>query len=711
MAQQILNVLSDETINYLISHDEVMNAKARIEAKPDSRASERFTIPLTPALRSELLNNMNLNLDLYNVTVIPMRWIKGDTPSHHDNGTTTFTHTYLVYLNDSNGSLLVDGVTYPITRGVGYRFSEGLSHETVGTTDDTEPRLLLGPMSETGFAVGEDPTISYPGGTTVYLRQTAVGQDVLFSTDLHSDVSTWIAIPWPCNVTNTNVNLGILNVEFISNITLDAEIGDILGYFICKSGSIQFGSRTLMPDGSRPIITFDGVENYLGLIENGNSGSDAYNNVHIMNLEIRAAGGSTVANEAGWFGQYYFGKGTTTASNIIMNCHSTGSIREYGGGIIGRYAGPLKLSHCSSSGSVGQYGGGIVGSHSPSSGVLHCESCWSSGTIGEHGGGITGIFTGIATIVNCYSTGSIGTHAGGIAGSSSGGNNGTNMFTLSQCYSTGAIGEYGGGIIGQRSGDLHVSNSYSIGYINANAGGILGNLAGNTTNKTVSSCYVAGAMHETGGYIMPGYADLTGSVTVVGGVVTLTNNFAEASISSSGWNTSRANNVLTGVPASASEPIGVKWVYTGLNTPYEILVMGFTPYTHIVVAGSPPAMVKHFSSTVVAGISTAPALISGRSYSILRITGGNGTYSLISVNGTTGSIQTSRATVPGVYTVMIRNNGSYHITTYTLTVTPYIPYSMFGMFTNNAQVYYKSHSLASGGVGGVRNHRRKARKT
>jgi hypothetical protein len=286
------------------------------------------------------------------------------------------------------------------------------------------------------------------------------------------------------------------------------------------------------------------------------------------------------------------------------------------------------------------------------------------------------------------------------------------MFTLSQCYSTGAIGEYGGGIIGQRSGDLHVSNSYSIGYINANAGGILGNLAGNTTNKTVSSCYVAGAMHETGGYIKPGYADLTGSVTVVGGVVTLTNNFAEASISSSGWNTSRANNVLTGVPASASEPIGVKWVYTGLNTPYEILVMGFTPYTRTVVAGSPPAMVQSFSSSVVAGVPTAPAIINGRSYSILQITGGNtGTYHTFTINATTGSIQTSRATVPGVYTVMIRNNGSYHITTYTLTVTPYIPYSMFGMFTNNAQVYYKSHSLASGGIGGVRNYRRKARKT
>jgi hypothetical protein len=568
-------------------------------------------------------------------------------------------------------------------------------------------------MSETGFPVGVAfPGILSPGGTTVYLQQTAVGQAVLFSTDLNSNISTWSEVHWPCYVTNTDTALGILNVEFISNITLNAGIGDIAGYFIFRSESIQFGSRALIPNGNRPIITIDGVANYLGLIENGNSGSNGYNNIHVMNLEIRAAGGSTLANEAGWFGQYYFGKGTTTASNIIMNCHSTGSISEYGGGIIGRYAGPLKFTGCSSSGAIAQYGGAIVGSYSPSSGVLHCESCWSSGAIGEYAGGITGMFTGIATIVNCYSSGSIGNHAGGIAGSSSGGNNGTNRFTLSQCYSTGAIGEYGGGIIGRSSGDVHVSNSYSIGYINANASGILGNLEGNTTAKTISSCYVAGAMAVSGGgYVMPGYTDLTGSVVVQGGTVTLSTNFAEASISSSGWNTVRANNVLTGVPASASAPIGVKWVYTGLNTPYEILVMGFTPYTRMVVAGSPPAMVQSFSSSVVAGISTAPALISGRSYSILRITGGDGTYGLISVNGTTGSIQTSRATVPGVYTVMIRNNGSYHITTYTLTVTPYTPPSMFGMFTNNAQVYYKSHSLASGGVGGVRNYRKKARKT
>ena len=550
---------------------------------------------------------------------------------------------------------------------------------------------------------------SYPGGTTVYLRQTAVGQAVSFSTDLNS----WSNVVWPFTFVNTNTGSDVIRVIFTTNITIDSTIGDVNGYFVCGSDGIQFGTTVLVPDGSRSVVTINGVTNYPGLINNGASGSNGYNTVYLMNLEVRASGGTVLANDGGWLGHAYFGKGTTTASNIVLNCHSTGNTTDYCGGIIGRYAGPLKISHCSSSGTIGLYGGGIVGTHSPStSGVLTCESCWSSGNIDQYGGGITGMFTAIATVVNCYSTGIIGNHGGGICGSSSGGNNGTNMLTVSECYSTGVIGDGGGGIIGRSSGVLVVSNCYSLGYINSGASGILGNLAGNNTNKTVSSCYVAGAMDAAGGYVMPGYTDLTGNVTVVSGVVTLLNNFAEASVSSSGWTTSRANNVLQGVPASASSPIGVKWVYTGTNTPYEILAMGFTPYTRTVVAGSPPAMIRSFDSSVVAGKSSDPAIISGRSYSILRITGGTyDAYGTITMNATTGSISTTKNTIPGEYTITVRNNGSYHITTYTLTVTPYIPYSLFGLFTNNAQVYYKSHSLASGGIGGVRNHRQKARKT
>ena len=38
-------------------------------------------------------------------------------------------------------------------------------------------------------------------------------------------------------------------------------------------------------------------------------------------------------------------------------------------------------------------------------------------------------------------------------------------------------------------------------------------------------------------------------------------------------------------------------------------------------------------------------------------------------------------------------------------------FNMGSLFSNNAQVYYKSHSLAPGGIGGVRNYRKKSRKT
>jgi hypothetical protein len=37
-----------------------------------------------------------------------MRWIKGDTAPHIDVGQSTFTNTYLLYLNDSIGELIID---------------------------------------------------------------------------------------------------------------------------------------------------------------------------------------------------------------------------------------------------------------------------------------------------------------------------------------------------------------------------------------------------------------------------------------------------------------------------------------------------------------------------------------------------------------------------------------------------------------------------
>jgi len=59
------------------------------------------------------------------------------------------------------------------------------------------------------------------------------------------------------------------------------------------------------------------------------------------------------------------------------------------------------------------------------------------------------------------------------------------------------------------------------------------------------------------------------------------------------------------------------------------------------------------------------------------------------------------------------------ITYFSYTLYAYVPpppapvmsFSMTSLFSNNAQVYYKPHSLASGGTAGVKNSRIKARKT
>ena len=696
MTLQFTDVLSGTSIEWILSLPDVTAAKARIDAK--ERGTEYFSLPLTPAIKSRIFERMGL--DVTNVSSVPMRWIKGDTPAHNDNGIASFTDTYLAYVTDSYGKLVVDGIVYPIARGYGYVFSEGLPHETIGT--GSEPRLLVGPMSETGFAVGVFE-INNTGGTNVYIRQTEVGQTVSFS----SDQITWSNVYWPCYLVNNDTSLGLLNIVITTDITFDATgVGGAYGYFICGSDNIQFGSRTLKPDGTRPIITIDGITDYPGLIINGSSSLNGYNNIYVMNLEIRASSGATLIAESGWFSHSYFGKGTSASNNVVLNCHSTGNTGVGCGGIIGQYAGPVKCVSCSSSGVIGQAGGGIIGANSPSTaGALSCESCWSTGVIGTYGGGITGQSTGAATIVNCYSTGLMNQNAGGISGRYSSGNH-----VISECYSRGAIGDYGGGIIGSECGEVTITNCYSVGAIPASSGGILGNQGGNTTNKTVSNCYIVGATsHANGGYIIPGYSNLTGNVNVVDGTIYLTGNAA-----TTGWTNASANTALTGFPASASAPIGVKWVYAGANTPYEIFAMGYSPYTHTVVTGTPPAMVRSFGSSILSGASTSPAIIGGKSYTIFQTTGGvSGSYGTITVNSSMGVISTTGSTESGTYTLTIRNAGSYHFTMYSLTVTQrsYVPYSMFGLYTDNSQVYYKSHSLASGGVGGVRNHRKKARRT
>lgn len=145
---EFTNVFSQEDLVYLQQLPEVLRAKNDLL----NTNIVYFTVQITDSIREAM---KNVGLDLSNVQSVPMRWIKGDTAPHVDVGATAFDKTYLVYLNNSEGSLVIDHAEYPIRENAGYVFNEGLNHKTIHT--GSEPRLLLGPMNERGCSVGGPP--------------------------------------------------------------------------------------------------------------------------------------------------------------------------------------------------------------------------------------------------------------------------------------------------------------------------------------------------------------------------------------------------------------------------------------------------------------------------------------------------------------------------------------------------------------------------
>lgn len=149
----IHNLLSPNEIAEILTNPIVQTNKEQLSTldKVD------FSIQLPDAIKDKLESGFGINLS--QLTSIPMRWIKGDTPQHIDKGGNHFNNTYLLYLTDSIGNLIIDGQSYPIAAGDAHIFNEGLAHSTINTGDSE--RLMIGPMSETGFRVGRGFTIVY----------------------------------------------------------------------------------------------------------------------------------------------------------------------------------------------------------------------------------------------------------------------------------------------------------------------------------------------------------------------------------------------------------------------------------------------------------------------------------------------------------------------------------------------------------------------
>ncbi len=621
------NIFSNEDIEYILNLSEVKNTKKEIDNK--NKGSVYFTIDLTPSIKNLLKEKFNLDFSKKNK--IPMRWIKGDISPHIDVGTNNFKKTHLIYLNDNPGKFVIDGNSYPITKGSGYVFDEGISHETIET--GSEPRLLLGPMSEEGFAVGAATTIYADGQTEVIYFKYFTGPS-LFGTYYKINDGTYYGPSLPVTIINTNTSY-TLKVLFENDLLF----GSDNWYFKCGSENIQFGSESLNSDGSRPIITIDSAFNYPGLIQNGTgssgfSNNDAFNNIYVYNLKVTTSGGSTLINDAGWIGQAYYGAFKT--NNYFINCSSDGPIIDAGGGIVGGYSADASIGissmyiiGCSSSGNTGQYSGGIIGFNAgKDGGNVTCEYCWSEGNIGPDAGGIFGFYPGNGeghTYANyCYSTGNIGTRAGGIFGAYAGENIGRNYAT--GCYSRGNIDTDGGGIYGNNaatgSGTCSATNCYSNGNITTPGNGIFGTTLGSYIE---SNCYS----------------------------------------SNGSWSTSSANLNLAGVPSSV---IGSVWVATVTNQPYELLNMGYSPYSLTNIVSQD--LKRTYNSTIKQGQSSSSAIVSGLSYEILDKSGGvPSSYSSININSSTGVISSTSSTKPGTYTLYIRNTGSYNITRFVLKIT------------------------------------------
>jgi len=185
----IYNILSSNEITELVNNPIVKSEKQNLS---DTQKEVKFSISLPDALRVKLENS--LSIDLSQRETIPMRWIKGDTLPHIDRGETHFNNTYLIYLTDSIGDLIIDGQTYSITAGEAHVFSEGLEHYTINTGNSE--RLMIGPMSESGFGVGVHPSILYFGNETDATNEVnAIGEYYgNYTLQTVNDISSWIIL-------------------------------------------------------------------------------------------------------------------------------------------------------------------------------------------------------------------------------------------------------------------------------------------------------------------------------------------------------------------------------------------------------------------------------------------------------------------------------------------------------------------------------------
>jgi hypothetical protein len=182
-----------------------------------------------------------------------MRWIKGDTSPHVDVGASQFENTYLLYLNDSPGELIVDSQSYLIEANTAFVFNEGLSHETQHTT--SQPRLLVGPMNELAQPVGISVMFFYPSEADALVNSNEIANYGSYTIPIPSLVGGYTHWRLASNSTGPSPQ----NVVYTVGNTLTGNgITDF--YYL-------YPSAPCFLEGSTILCQVDGVETYVPVEE------------------------------------------------------------------------------------------------------------------------------------------------------------------------------------------------------------------------------------------------------------------------------------------------------------------------------------------------------------------------------------------------------------------------------------------------------------
>lgn len=244
MASRLTDVFSTEELNYLVHHPSVLRAKESVDAK--ASGSVYFSIPTTASLRTTLEASFGLNLET--VKQIPMRWMKGDTAPHVDTGASLFENTYLLYLNDSSGELVVDTTSFPIECNTGFVFNEGLSHETRFT--GIVPRLLLGPMNEFAEPVGGSVIFYYASEADALFQVNSLGHSFTYTVGNNGPFGPYTSWRIASNSTGSSPQ----NVVYANGASLDP-----------NNSYNLYPSTPCFLEGSSILCKVDGVETYVAV--------------------------------------------------------------------------------------------------------------------------------------------------------------------------------------------------------------------------------------------------------------------------------------------------------------------------------------------------------------------------------------------------------------------------------------------------------------